>query len=210
MTLLFDGLWMLCAFATAVFAAAAIRGWWSAAFAVAGFALGASAAGPADLPDSTWLGVLAALVATLGFAWPRHPPSLKASAGGRSLGEGGWILSSLAAGAFAGIWASLFQVQQLPLWPALVVSAIMPALAAWLATTRPRFAPPALRDEALLAVFVLAIAVAIAPGVQEGWRSALALNLDSTNAGQALPAWTMFVAGASVLGGGIYSLWSRR
>src|SRR6266508_4410808 len=122
MTLLFDGLWMLCAFATAVFAAAAIRGWWSAAFAVAGFALGARAAGPADLPDSTWLGVLASLVATLGFAWPRHPPSLKASAGRRDgpqtrtvqpalpsrvasrpdLGEGGWILTSLAAGAFAG------------------------------------------------------------------------------------------------------------
>jgi hypothetical protein len=193
MTLLFHGLWMLCAFATAVFAAAAICGWWSAAFALAGFALSATATGPAYLPDSTWLGVLAALVATLGLAWPRH-----------------WILTSLAAGAFAGIWASLFETQQLPMGPALVASAVVPALAAWLTMTRPRFAPPILRDEGLLAVFVLGVAVAIAPGVQEGWRSALALNLDSTSAGQAVPAWTMFLAGASVLGGGMYSLWSRR
>ena len=193
MTLLFHGLWMLCAFATAVFAAAAIRGWWSVACAVSGFALGALAAGPAQLPDSTWLGVLAALVSTLGLAWPRH-----------------WILTSLAAGAFAGIWAALLQTQQLPTGPALVASAIVPALAAWLAMTRPRFAPPILRDEALLAVFVLGIAVAIVPGVQEGWRSALALNLDSKNTAQSIPAWTMLLAGASVVGGGMYSLWSRR
>jgi hypothetical protein len=193
MTLLFHGLWMLCAFGAAVFAAVAIRGWWSAAFAVLGFALGAIAAGPAHLPDSTWLGVLASLVAALGFAWPRH-----------------WILTSLAAGAFAGVWASLFQVQGLPFVPALAAAVVVPTLAAWLGAKRRQFAPPVLRDEALLAVCILGIAIAIAPGVLEGWRSARALNLDARSPGQAVPAWTLFLAGVSVASGGLYSLWSRR
>lgn len=193
MTLLFHALWMLCGFGAVVFAAASIRGWWSAGFAAAGVLLGIASATPRDALDPAWIAALAALVAMLALAWPRH-----------------WILTSLSAGALAGIWSTLFQAQGLPLAAALIVAAAVVALSAWLAARRPAFAPSLLRDEALLVVFVLAVAVAMAPEVLDGWRAALNLAVDARSAGQGVPAWTLALSLVSFAFGGLYTLWSRR
>jgi hypothetical protein len=184
---------MLCAVASVVFAAAAVRGRWSAGCAVVGFGLGTLATTPADPANAEMTGVLAGLVAVLGLAWPRH-----------------WILTSLVAGLLAGIWSALIQAQGLPGWAALPLAALAPALAAWLGATRPAFAPPVLRDEGMFAVFILACAIAIAPGVQEGWRAALNLTVESRAAGTALPLWTLMLSASALVLGGAYSLWSRR
>ena len=193
MTLLFHALWMLCGFGAVVFAATAIRGRWSVAVGACGFVLGALAAGIDGGPDPVWVAGLAVLVAVLVLTWPRH-----------------WILASASCGLCAGIWGSLFQAQGLPAASAYASAAAVPALSAWLAARRPVFAPPILRDERLLAVFVLGIAVAIAPAIAEGWRAAMNLTLESGTMKQPVPAWTVALAGASLASGGMYALWSRR
>lgn len=196
MTLLFHGLWMLCGFGTAVFAAAAVRGWWSIGSAVAGFAIGAASTGPASLPDAVWLSALAGLVAVGALAWPRQ--------------WGSTLAASASAGALAGVWSALFQTQGLPALPALALAAMVPAVAAWLAVRRPAFAPPVLRDEGLLAVIVLGLAVAVTPGVVEGWRAALNLALEARSTTTSVPAWTTALSAAAFAVGGVYTLWSRR
>lgn len=193
MTLLFLALWMLCGFGAAVFAAVAARGWWTVGIAVAGFVLGAVSAGPDLAVDPSWVATLAALVAVLALAWPGH-----------------WVLTALACGALAGIWSALLQAQGLPPTAAVPAAAAVPALSAWLANRRPVFAPPRLRDEALLAVVVLGAAVAVAPGVLDGWRTALTLAVDARSVGQSVPAWTVALSVGSLAGGGLYAAWSRR
>lgn len=87
----------------------------------------------------------------------------------------------------------------------------LPFSAAWLATRRPAFAPPALREEALLIVGALALVVATAPPVIEGWRSAAALTAEPlaeppVAAGAGLAVFLL----ACLAGGGLYALWRRR
>jgi hypothetical protein len=155
--------------------------------------LGTLAATPADPANAEMTGVLAGLVAVLGLAWPRH-----------------WILTSLAAGLLAGIWGALIEAQGLPGWAAVPLAALVPAFAGWLGATRPVFAPPVLRDEATLAVFVLACAIAIVPGVQEGWRAAMNLTVEPQTAAASLPMWTLVLSASALVLGGACNLWGRR
>ena len=84
----------------------------------------------------------------------------------------------------------------------------MPSL---LAARPPSYAPPRTRDEALFVLTLLAAATAIVPGVQDGWRAAVNLSLQSPPAAALpLPAWTLGVGVTALLLGGLYSLWSRR
>ena len=85
------------------------------------------------------------------------------------------------------------------------------AATAWLAKTRPRFAPETLREEALLIVCCLGLVVAVVPSVLDGWQAAANLNVRVENvAQQTIPAWTLSVVGMSTVLGAVYSLWSRR
>lgn len=198
---------MLCALGAAVFAAGPVgkgvvplfRGWptgkrGTTLFSLAGgFALGAMWFRPDHLPDAAFTGGIAALVSALELVRPRRG-----------------ILTAAFGGALTALWAALLQIEGLPRPAALAVAAVLPAISAYLAIRRPTFAPRVLREEALLAVFALAVVVAMAPTVSEGWHSALALNLiDQGRSTQIVPAWTISLAAGSVALGGLYSFWRR-
>lgn len=192
MSLLFHALWLLCGIGAAVFAATAVRGRWSLGLLAAGFLAGAIVSFPAP-PASEWLGVLAALVAVTGLVWPRH-----------------WILTSLTAGLLAGVWSALLQAQSLPPVAAVVFAAGVPAASAWCAARRPEFAPPVLRDEALLVTAIVALAVAVAPGVADGWRAAVQLNVRIDGPQADVPVWALVVGLTAMGSGALFSAWSRR
>ena len=75
----------------------------------------------------------------------------------------------------------------------------------------PQFARPAVREDALVMLTVLGVAVAAAPGVAAGWRTAEALNLaanDMVRPG-VHPGGMLLVLAAIVALGGLHTLWRR-
>jgi hypothetical protein len=122
-------------------------------------------------------------------------------------------VTSAAIGALAAIWAGLLQVEGVPAAVAWPLAAVLPIGCSLLSRRNPAFAPPLLREDGLVLVVVIGLGVAGAPGVLEGWRSALALNLvDKTaaaGAGTAIPVWTVCLVAASMMGGGMYAWWRR-
>ncbi|HET8697477.1 MAG TPA: hypothetical protein VFO94_08330 [Gammaproteobacteria bacterium] len=185
---------MLCALGAAGFAAlrAADRAGMAAVMAGFGAALGAVTAG--RFPEPSSIGAAAVVLAAVAL----FRPSL-------------WLAAALAAGAFAGLWVSVLRAQGLPLAPALVLAAAVPAAAMALTTRRPRFAPSVLREEALLLVGGLGLVVALGPPLVAGFESADAFASQPLSGGpEASVGWlSAFVAGCVVLGG-LYSLWKRR
>lgn len=147
-------------------------------------------------PDPVWIGGVVALVAVLGLVRPG--PGLPSSA------------TAATAGALAGLWVHVLQSYGLPCWSAVPVAAAVPCAAMALAGRSPRFAPPALREDALLTIGVLGLVVAAAPALSMGWRSAAALNLEpGSGIGPAPGLWVMLGLGAVVSLGGLHSLWRR-
>lgn len=195
LTLFFHALWMLCAMGTTVLAvvpdaSVPLR---SGAFLL-GFVLAVAAMSTNAIPDPAWVGLLVAIVAVGHLFRPRIAP-----------------LTLLIAGALAGLWSALLQVQGLPASLAFLVAAVLPGAATLFSIRRPVFAPATLKDEALLIIVVLAAATALGPGVADGWRSASALNLESPDAVvHAVPGWTIAVVAGTTALGGLYSLWVRR
>lgn len=197
----FHMLWLLCGLGAAVFATHVASGatrtfaarsptWIALA---AGFVLAALWLRSGRAVDASWVGGLVAAVA----AWQLVRP-------GRS------AVMTLAAGALAALWASLIQVQGLPQSAAMAVGAALLLASAALAERRPNFAPSLLREEGLVVVLVIAVVVAVAPVVSQGWQSALALNLTDTSATTVIfPAWMLSFIGASIALGGLWSLWRR-
>lgn len=117
------------------------------------------------------------------------------------------------AGLLAGIWTGVLEFQGLPAAAAIVIAGALPLTSAWLRAHRAAFAPPALRDEALLFTIVLGLFVAAAPEIVAGWHAAIALNLQSVEpaaAGAAIPVWAVTATTAALISGGLFSLWSRR
>ena len=113
---------------------------------------------------------------------------------------------SFASGAAAALWSRYLEVLGLPVWIAVPVAAAMPAVAVWLSAVRPVFAPPRLREEGLLLVVALGLAVAFLPELVAGWQSAAALNTGSLRAplvaGQ--PAvWVLLAAAVAAVAGGL-------
>jgi hypothetical protein len=150
--------------------------------------------GPERLPDPVWTAGLVALVAILQLIRP-----------------GLYILTAACGGALAGLWSMLLRSQALPPAPALILATALPLVAVCLAARRPNFAPVALREEALLLMAALGVAVAIAPDIAAGWRSAVALNLaDEGPVNQIVPTWVVILSGASLALGGLYSWWTHR
>jgi hypothetical protein len=143
--------------------------------------------------DASWIGGLAAILA----AWQLVRP-------------GRLLVVMAAAGAMAALWGTLLQVAGVPRLLAVPVSAIVPVVSASLAARRPTFAPQLLREDATLAMLLLAVMVGAAPTISEGWRSAHVLNAtDPTAASVFLPIWMMSFVGAAMALGGVWSLWRR-
>jgi hypothetical protein len=193
-TFTFHAMWMLCALASAALASTTSGSRRTAVLSVAGgFVGGAWWFGPARLPDAVWVGTLAAVVGALTLV--------------RSKGA---LIAGATAGALGGVWMSMLRVEGLP-WPVAGALAVTPpVISAYLAATRPRFAPQIVRDEGLLMTVTLGLAVAVLPRILDGWRSAVVLNIQNkTGDGLTVPAWAIgLTAGAAALGG-LSTVWRR-
>ena len=194
MTLTFHALWMLCALGAATFAAAAApRRRWLIALAL-GFVSPVVFSGPAPVPDPEVAGLFAAGGAIVYLFRPRYA----------------WFAFVLG-GAVAGMLIQVTTVLGAPALVSAPLVAVGMAGIVWLARTRPVFSPEALREEALLIVCMLGLAVAVLPSVLDGWQAARNLNMRVENvATQAIPTWALSVVATSTLLGAAYALWSRR
>ena len=119
--------------------------------------------------------------------------------------------SSLAAGLTGGLWARLLAGYGVPAWLAWLLAAGVVAVSAVASTRDPRFARPAVREDALVALTVLGVAVAAAPGVAAGWRTAEGLSLAAHDMVRPGVHPGMFFGLAAVVAlGGLHALWRRR
>ena len=195
MTLSFHALWMLCAFGVVVHAAAAARRVRELIGLAAGFVVAAVIATPQRLPDPAWAGVVSAAAAAVILFRPRYAIACAA-----------W------GGALGGMLTAMTEVQGLHPIAAVAAVAALATIPAWLARVRPAFAPEVLRDEALLGLCVLGLAVAIVPGVTDGWQAAANLTIEPATPGPTtpVPVWTLALVGTATALGAVYSLWSRR
>lgn len=191
----FHALWMLCALGAVVYAAAAAHRVGDLIALAIGFVIAAIAASPQRLPDPTWVGVISAGAAMVWLFRPRLS-----------------VLAAAWGGALGGMLTALTEVQGLH--PAASIGPIVVLIAAvvWLTRLRPSFAPDALRDEALLAVSLLGLVVAVMPGVMDGWQAAANLTIEPATpvATTPIPVWTLTLVGTATALGAVYSLWSRR
>lgn len=190
--LLLHAVGLLCALACATLATAASDRSGVLALA-AGFALGALWL----QPEARWTGVLVAVAAGLALARPRGAPAA--------------LAVSLAAGLAGGLWTRVLAGYGLPAWTAWLVAAAVLAAAASSARRDARFAPAALRDDALAALGALGLAVAAVPAVTAGWRAAAAMNLEVD--GLVRPdvhPWVVVGVAAMVSLGGLHTLRRRR
>ena len=147
--------------------------------------------GPQDRPDPAWVGLLVVAVATLGLLRP-----------------GLQIFSAVSAGVLGGLWAWFLQTQGLSLVVALLLPAALLGIAVF-AGRRPDFAPPSIREEALLLVGCLGLIVALGPELLAGWRSAAALNAASVPS-RAIEGWVLLVGATSIVAGGLTVLVRER
>jgi hypothetical protein len=192
LNLFFHALAMLCSLGSVVFAAGA--GWRGYVALVIGCSAAVVGTSLGRLPDPVWVGGATAAVAVVALVRPRQE-----------------LVLAAAAGVLAGLWLSMLRAAGLP-WAAAAPVAVVPLVVSAVCSRRnPRFAPPMVREEALLVVVVLAVVVAVAPAVAAGWQSATALNLQQKEVpSQAVPAWTLFLTLGSAVIGGLYAVWMRR
>jgi hypothetical protein len=193
-TFTFHALWMLCALGAVVLVTAAARRLGDRLAAGAGFVAAVIGFGPDRLPDPMVAGTLAASSAALVLFRPRYA-----------------IAAAACAGALAGMWSALVEVQGLPSFAAVALGAMLMIVPVWLGQTRSGFASERLRDEGLLVGGALGLAVALLPGVLDGWQAATNLAASAGRQAQAaVPIWAMALLLTSMLLGVLYSLWSRR
>ncbi len=193
MTLPFYALSMLCGLGAVVFSAAPDPSHRSRVSAAMLFCIGAGWTAGMGVPPTEVIGCLAAAGAALFLL----RPAWGASAAG--LG-----------GALAGVWSGVLAMQGLTRWVA-VPLALAALTAAVLARRDPEFAPPQLRDEALVLVCTLALGVAMLPGILDGWGAAQSLTVQPADLqGQVIPTWTLAMTFSALGLGAGYALWSRR
>ncbi len=190
-------LWFVCGLGTAILAAAVPVSRTALAVAVTAFVAGAWWAQQPFAPATAAIALAAGLMAVWQVARaPRRP------------------YAAFAAGLLAGFWTAVLHQQGLPLFVSVPVAATLPAVSGYLRAHRPAFAPPALREEALLLLAGVGIAGAAWPGIADGWHAAVNLSVQggqpSSAVDVALPVWTLAAASAALVSGGLFSLWSRR
>lgn len=189
-------IWMLCGLGAVV---------WAALPSGAGLVARAAAAAAAFALAVAW----ALLVAPLGAV---GLGSLVAVVGGIHVLTGRWhSVAPALAGFLAGAWATHVAAAGVPWWFAVPATMSVPATGAILAR-RDGFAPQTLLEDALLILAGLGLVVAIIPGVGEGWRAALSLNLPAhgESTAQPIPTWAISIGGSALALGGVYRVWSRR
>ena len=129
------------------------------------------------------------------------------------LGRPPFYVASFTSGAAAALWSRYLEVLGLPVWITVPVAAAMPAVAVWLSAVRPVFAPPRLREEGLLLVVALGLAVAFLPELVVGWQSASSLNTGSLREPSTVAqpaAWALVAAAAAAVAGGFVAARRRR
>lgn len=194
MTLTFQALWLLCALGAVVCAAASARRRRDLAGLAIGFVVAVIAASPVRLPDAATVGTLAVVAAAIALFRPRLA-----------------ILSALIGGALAGMLSALVEAQGLSAFVSPVAAGLLLVVPVWLTRTRPHFAPERIREEGLLGVGLLGLAVTVLPGVLDGWHAAANLAAPTERTlSTMVPAWTMALLLTSTTLGALYSLWSRR
>jgi len=193
MTLDFHALWMLTGVGTVVFATIEASSRMARAATAVAFAVATIAAAWLGLPPAEAMGLIVAGAAVIILLRPRFA-----------------VAAPLLGGGLAGVWGTMLAAQDVPFALAVPVAAAWP-IATALYARRTDFAPPRLRDEALVVLTVLGTATAVVPGVLDGWRAAVNLSVQSPSAAPLpLPAWTLGVGGSALVLGALYSLWSRR
>lgn len=193
MTATFHLLWMVCALGAIVFAAVSACQLRQIGALAVGFASAAAWSSATQPPEPGWVGIFtAAAVGTSLFA-PRSALAVVA-----------W------GGALGGLWTGLLELQGLSAWTATGIATGTLALTIVLTRTRAVFAPDVMLDEALLAVGALGVAVAILPGILDGWRAAANLNSGASTSHIAAPLWTTGLVIAFAAMGALHSLWSHR
>lgn len=145
-------------------------------------------------PEPVWIGGLVVVVVVLRLCWP-----------------GFSTLSAVAAGTLAGSWGHILQSYGLTGWLAIPLAAAVPSTAVFLENRSPRFAPRAMREDALSIICVFALVLVAAPVMSAGWQSAETLNLEperGTRSG--LGIWPTLGLTCVVSLGGLHALWRRR
>jgi hypothetical protein len=193
-TLSFHALWMLCALGAVVFAASAAPRLRQLLAMTIGFIAAAAVTSPFRLPDPSWVGVTTAAAAAIGLFRPRYA-----------------LVSIAWGGALAGFLPAMLQVQTLHPVMAVAAPIGLIGMTIVLARAKTSFAPDGLRDEACVVICLLGIAVAMLPGVVDGWQAAANLTVAPAE-GQtvAIPVWTLTLVATATALGATYSLWSRR
>jgi hypothetical protein len=195
-------LWLLCTLGATIFAAASDRWTGRAAIAV-GFGFAAFFVATLRV-KSLPLGGLGAVTALVAAAELTRADQTR-----RWRAESIAIATGLCAGVLAASWGWQLHADGLSWLPACVVAAWLPAASAWLAAQRPEFAPLAVREEALLVGLAVALATATVPSVLDGWRSAVALNIQgpvtSVGARPPVPVWALALTVGSAAAGALYS-----
>ena len=190
MTIVLQALGILCGLACVVFAAAGSDR--RLGFFAMALSFGATAQWIGrHPPDPAWAGLLVVAIAALGLARP-----------------GQRTILAVGAGVFAALWASFLQTQGTPLVLAWLIAAALLGIAA-VASRRPGFAPPSIREEALLLVGCFGLVVALSPELVAGWHSAAALNAASVPS-RSMGGWVLLVGGASIVAGGLTVLARNR
>lgn len=189
--MLLHSLGMVCSLG-AVILAAGVRDRRGAVALAAGFVAGAVWLRPEPL----LAGGLAVAAAALSLTRPRRVPVS--------------FLDAVVAGLLGGLWGHVLAQFGLPVWSAWLLAAIVVAAAALLSQRRPRFAPEAMREDALLAYAFLGALVAAWPAVTTGWRAASAMNLESEETIRTVVQLPVAIGLASLASlGGLHALWRR-
>ncbi len=195
MNILIDALGMLCGLGAATLATTAVGNRNAIGGLGLGFVVSVWALGPDRILDPALVGFV---VAAIAIAYLSRP--------------GLEVLTSVCAGALAGLWFAVLQIQNVPVAGALALAVAVPAVSVYMSSRQSDFAPLALGEEALLSVIALALIVAIGPDVISGWESAGVMNMDyETGMESEMSGWVLVLTGGSVVFGSVYSLvWRRR
>ena len=192
LNLLFHLLCVLCALAAAVFATG-LRGYHGAIALVVGFLVGTAFLSPAP----GWTGIFVGAVSVMMLAKPGLATY--------------WLAAPLASGLAGGLWAQLLAGYGLPVWLSFLAAVGLIAVSAFGSRHALRFPRPLIHEDVLVALTVLAVTIAIDPGLTAGWRTAQAMNLGASDVVRpALPPG--IVVGLLAVGtlGGLHTLWRRR
>lgn len=174
----------LCGLAAVVFATAS-RGRRGVAALSAGFLCGLGL----PVPSPGWTGALVAAMAVLVLIDSRSPTTA--------------LAGPLASGLTGGMCAQMLVGQGMATWLAWPLAAGFVAASAFASQRNPRFARREIREDALAALAALGLAVAAAPSVAAGWRTAGVMNLAANDLARPGPnsGLLLGVAAVVVLGG---------